>query len=346
MKLKHIFWAVLATGLSIQTRAQSTQWTSARPDGHAPIGVMGDHTHHKGEWMASYRLMHMDMEGMLRGSQSIETSDLLESYDMVPQDMSMQMHMVGLMYAPTDQLTLLVMSNYTSNDMRSRMGMMGTKMEVQGLGDLKLGALYRLFNKDRRALHLNFGLSVPFGSLTETNDGKRLGYPMQLGSGTWDANLGCTYLRQYGLFSYGFQSNYLMRLGKNDEGYALGDVWNTSFWGACLLSEEASISLRIQQNWLGSIRGNDATMGMSDMGMNDMDMSNMTKMSPVVDASNSGKTQWDLGFGANVALFEGRLKGLRFAAEISLPIAQKVTGDQMENSWCFTTGIQYTLGAN
>ncbi len=34
-----------------------------RADGHAPIGVMGDHMHHKGEWMLSYRYMHMDMEG-------------------------------------------------------------------------------------------------------------------------------------------------------------------------------------------------------------------------------------------------------------------------------------------
>ena len=30
---------------------------NSRPDAHAPIGVMGDRTHHQGHWMLSYRLM-------------------------------------------------------------------------------------------------------------------------------------------------------------------------------------------------------------------------------------------------------------------------------------------------
>jgi hypothetical protein len=44
------------------TIAQDNQWTSARPDGHAPISVMGDHYHKKGEFMFSYRFMPMWME--------------------------------------------------------------------------------------------------------------------------------------------------------------------------------------------------------------------------------------------------------------------------------------------
>ncbi|MEC9283173.1 MAG: hypothetical protein VX642_10700, partial [Bdellovibrionota bacterium] len=41
---------------------------SDRVDGHAPIGVMADHSHNKGEMMASYRLMQMDMDGIINGS--------------------------------------------------------------------------------------------------------------------------------------------------------------------------------------------------------------------------------------------------------------------------------------
>lgn len=44
---------------------QDNQWTSSRPDGHAPISVMGDHYHKKGELMFSYRFMPMWMEGNL-----------------------------------------------------------------------------------------------------------------------------------------------------------------------------------------------------------------------------------------------------------------------------------------
>ena len=35
---------------------------------HGPIGVMGDHRHNKGEWMVSYRYMHMDMQGVQIGT--------------------------------------------------------------------------------------------------------------------------------------------------------------------------------------------------------------------------------------------------------------------------------------
>ena len=33
---------------SFQNKFES--WPSSRPDGHAPIGVMGDHIHEQGEW--------------------------------------------------------------------------------------------------------------------------------------------------------------------------------------------------------------------------------------------------------------------------------------------------------
>ena len=39
---------------------------AVRADGHAPIGVMGDHLHKRGEWMLSYRFMRMNMEGTHR----------------------------------------------------------------------------------------------------------------------------------------------------------------------------------------------------------------------------------------------------------------------------------------
>src|SRR6056297_729110 len=42
-----------------------------RADGHAPIGVMGDHRHKTGEVMLSYRYMFMDMRGNRTGDDSI-----------------------------------------------------------------------------------------------------------------------------------------------------------------------------------------------------------------------------------------------------------------------------------
>ena len=49
----------------------STALAQSRPDAHAPIGVMGDHTHDKGEWMLSYRYMYMNMTGNRVGTDSV-----------------------------------------------------------------------------------------------------------------------------------------------------------------------------------------------------------------------------------------------------------------------------------
>ena len=42
---------------------------------HAPIGVMGDHMHSKGEIMFSYRFMNMLMKGNLNGEKKIGTQN-------------------------------------------------------------------------------------------------------------------------------------------------------------------------------------------------------------------------------------------------------------------------------
>ena len=42
--------------------ADDNHWVGARPDSHAPIGVMADHAHKGGEVMLSYRYGSMSME--------------------------------------------------------------------------------------------------------------------------------------------------------------------------------------------------------------------------------------------------------------------------------------------
>lgn len=51
-----------------ESSATELRWRGARPGGHAPIGVMGDHQHGKGELMFSYRYMTMSMHGNRKGT--------------------------------------------------------------------------------------------------------------------------------------------------------------------------------------------------------------------------------------------------------------------------------------
>ena len=62
-----VLLAALAVTVAQGSRT-TAQWTSSRPDGHAPIGVMGDHRHEAGEIMFSYRFMYMNMDGSRDGA--------------------------------------------------------------------------------------------------------------------------------------------------------------------------------------------------------------------------------------------------------------------------------------
>ena len=76
--MSRLSWGLLAALLALTSAPSFAQpWTSSRPDGHAPIGVMGDHTHGGQEAMFSYRFMQMNMAGSRVGSESVEDANIV-----------------------------------------------------------------------------------------------------------------------------------------------------------------------------------------------------------------------------------------------------------------------------
>ena len=121
----------------------------------------------------------------------------------VPTEMSMDMHMIGVMYAPSNSLTLMAMSSYQEKEMdhvtfSGGLGptLLGTfKTKSNGIGDLKISSLTSLFKDSSSRTLLGLGFSLPSGSTSErdtilTPTGAapttRLPYGMQNGSGTVD----------------------------------------------------------------------------------------------------------------------------------------------------------------
>ncbi|MDA7949372.1 MAG: transporter [Hyphomicrobiaceae bacterium] len=220
-----------------------------RADGHGPIGVMGDHRHHTGELMLSYRFMRMWMEGNRIGDDDVSPETIVTTVPnpffgnpgqpptlrVVPKDMSMDMHMFGAMYGVNDRVTLMGMVPYIEKKMdhitfqggagTTRLGTFETSSD--GIGDVSLTALIGLYDEKTpdRETHVNLvlGLSAPTGSITErgtvlapnnTRPNVRLPYAMQLGSGTWDLLPGVTATKRVRNLSLGGQ-------------YARGCVWKT-----------------------------------------------------------------------------------------------------------------------
>lgn len=275
---------LLPLGVSAHEFEITAKLKPVRADSHAPIGVMGDHRHKTGEWMISYRFMNMEMDGNLRGNNSISPDDIVTSISnpfpgpamvrVVPTKMSTNMHMVGLMYALSDQVTLMAMVNYQDKEMDhiTYAGMMGTQRlgkfttSSSGIGDTKLSALWELYSTSNHKVHLNIGLSVPTGSIDETDSvfsptgmkmKLRMPYAMQLGSGTYDLEPGITYAGTFEPWGWGAQYLASLRLGENDENYTLGDIHQVSVWGNYAIRDWISTSARIAYKYEGDIEGQD-----------------------------------------------------------------------------------------
>ena len=246
-------------------------YTSEKPNAHGPIGMMGDHTHDKGEFMFTYRYMNMDMDGNRDGTNNVSARDIVSptggGFIVTPTDMKMQMHMFSGMYGVNNTLTVMVMVPYIINSM-NHLTRMGTKFktESEGVGDVKLTSLWRLYAFEAPSIgahrfHLNVGLSFPTGSFKKKDDtpnGKlRLPYPMQLGSGTVDALPGLTYGGEMGDATWGFQALGTIRIGRNSAGYSKGNAYQLNLFGSYAWSRWVSTSLRLNWSEWGNYDGRD-----------------------------------------------------------------------------------------
>ncbi len=321
-----------------QETAQNTEkWSAGRPDGHAPISVMGDHMHGKGEWMFSYRYMYMNMKDLKRGSDDVAFDNALQDYMVTPTEMPMNMHMLGAMFAPSDRITLMAMVNYLSMEMDHITGMGGMfTTEAGGFGDIQVSGLYRFFNRNEQTLHGQLGFSIPTGSVTEndvtpasTPNETELPYPMQIGSGTFDTNLALTYLGQGEINSWGVQLRGIFRFGENERDFRYGNRHSLNNWFAIKAAEWLSFSARLEGLLVGEIEGEDPNLN--------------PLMVITADTNNSGGTFLNGGIGFNIYVPSGGLKNLRLGFELASPFYQDLNGVQLKNKETITLGTQYSF---
>ena len=123
---------------------------------------MRDHTHHKGEFMLSYRINYMQMKELKNSDDKVTTQDALQNYNMVPDEMTMKMHMVGAMYGFNDKLTFASMLGFVEKNMQNiKSDNSLTKNKVNNISDLKLNALYEFYQYDKKRVQFNLGISLP-----------------------------------------------------------------------------------------------------------------------------------------------------------------------------------------
>lgn len=331
-------------------------------DDHAPIGVMGDHAHRKGEFMLSFRAMHMEMDGNQIGTDEVSPDTIVTTVPnrfagmpgqpatlrIVPTAMRSDMYMLGAMYAPSDAVTLMVMGNYVEKemDLTTYMGGMGTNVRgtfqtnPKAFGDTKIAALVPLLGLppkgaiDTDELTLKAGVSLPTGSTDETaqiltpmgdTPTMRVPYAMQAGTGTFDLEPALTYKGRRGAIGFGAQATASIKLDENKWGYAFGDSYEATAWLSYRPAQWISFSGRVKARTTGRIQGIDPAI-----------------MGPVQTANPDfqGGDRVDLIGGVNLVAPHGALAGHRLGIELGVPVYQNLNGPQMAGDWMLTVGWQ------
>jgi hypothetical protein len=298
--------------------------------GSAPAGVMGAHTHQEGGWMFSYRYMYMNMDNNRDGTDNLDKGDVFKDYMVAPLQISMQMHMLGAMYAHSEDLSFMVMVPYTILEMdhETKSGIAFTT-KTEGIGDIKIASAFRFFKKGSHSLIANSGLSLPTGSIEEKGDtpaGKdiQLPYPIQLGSGTYDFLPGITYLGNSGGLSWGSKVNATLRIGENDNDYKLGDRYGLTTWLGYTFMDMFGISARVDAQHWDNIYGSDPTISLSPA-------------VPTADPDLRAGTRVDALCGIDISIPQG----LSLSVEGGLPVYQHLDGPQLETDWLLNAALQW-----
>jgi len=357
MKIYSHTFTFAVTSLLLLASSQAHEYESARPDSHAPITVMTDHTHKSGEWMLSFRQMRMKMEGMRSSKTSLNSQDVFNAnYTVTPTRMTMDMTMLGVMYAPTDMVTLFAMLPYLNYSMDHQIFGMAAPLislndgsttfttESSGWGDLKLGALLPIYQSTSDKAHFGLGFSVPSGSMAETGlvpgpSGRiqrQLPAPMQLGSGSIGFNTSITYLSQKESWSYGAQAKADIQLNTNHHDYRMGNSLEVSSWIASKLTDQLSLSGRLAYRYSEKMSGTQSDLSF------DPPFAPSRRTVTTAFSENYGGRRVDAAIGLNYFFNEGNAVGNRIALEVMLPIFQDLNGLQLKTKLTTKLGWQYS----
>ena len=320
---------------------------------HPSAALMNDHMHDGGEFMVGLRWMRENYGGANRsGTETLSDGEVLAAgFAVRASDMTMDMVMLDLMYAPSDNLTLMMMPMW----MRHEMTMLGIdpmagmdqtaggmhmdhgghslspgatmSHAAEGISDTLVSASYRLARTGRFNAHATLGVWVPTGSVTKRNaNGSFVHYGMQPGSGTWDIEPSATISGQAGSFGWGAQASYKWRSeDANRSGFAFGDAARASGWISHALTPSVGVVARLSWEHEGAIEGhyNDAH----------------SHSSPADIQRNYGGDIVLLGLGANALLPFGSGKRPQLSAEAAFPLYQNLNGIQLPEDWRLSVSL-------
>jgi hypothetical protein len=307
------------------------QWTTDRPDGHAPTGVKSDFLLPMGELYVGYRYSSQKFRGTLVGTEQITPDQVLDFFTVAPLTQDQSTGELDLRYGVTESATVAVSVPWTRNKMLNTTDLIFYQTSSEFIGDVSVQGLVNLLEMHEFRLTATLGGTVPTGSIGErgivsTGVVGVLPFPMQGGSGTWDVLSGVTFQVQNEVASVGAQVNSVVRVHDNRRGYRLGDELGFSMWGAYTVSDWASFSMRALFEHWGEITGSELrTDGAAD---------------PLANPFAQGGERVVIPFGINFFLRQGKAAGHRLSLEYYYPVHEDLNGPQMSADRAFVVSWQ------
>ncbi len=309
------------------------------------------HIHRKGEFMIRYMYMFMSMDSIYSGSKTVSEDKALDQFMVTPLSMDSTKHMVMPMYGITNRLSVMMMMPYYQKSMNHKTRM-GVEFETKskGLGDIEVIFDYaasgiNVSNDDKNVsldpirLIVSGGWSHPTGSIDKRGDTPAgsdllLPYPMQLGSGTFDLLIGATLL--YDLEKWNLSAEFLgsLPLGRNKEGYSVGNHIELVLDGDYQLNDSSSLSGMLKFSKFGDYDGVD----------NRLDPNSMPTVATKRPDLRSGE-RLDIGLRYNYlfSLSKSNIEEIRLYGEFTKPIYQFLDSYNLGMSWMIHLGGSYTF---
>ena len=173
---------------------------------------------------------------------------------------------------------------------------------------------------------MNSGIGLPTGSIEAAMAGMRIEYPMQIGSGTFSVLPGITYLGQVLPWGWAADFGSTVRVGRNDNGYRLGNRYQLGGSITRQLPHSVSVSGGARGERWGNIHGSDAMLDPTD--------------EPTKDPRLQGGTRLSALLGLTVHPQGGMFSGQHLHLQTEVPVAQSLDGPQLRRRWIFRLGWQ------
>lgn len=309
------------------------QWTSNRPDAHAPLGVTADRTLDLGQIELTYRFTQMNSRGVWFVTDSLPLATTLQLYQVAPLTLSDQTHTVMGAYGVTEDLTVLATAEFHVYE-REQLTSGGIYYitGAEELGDVTATAIYEVYQGGPFRMNVSLGGVIPVGKTrtwaqTPFSGGgeEALPYDMRPGNGTFAVLPGITGSIQNDHGSLGAQFKGRINVGTGPTDFTWGDRYEANGWAAYRFNDVISVSAGVRWQIWGNIEGADPNL----------DPTRDPGTDPVFLAGQRA----DMPIGINFVMPEGSpLAGHRLFIESVYALHHDYEGPQLGLDWGINLG--------